>query len=137
MFEIVLAWEAFKDWLSTTLHLTHWHLHIIVGLVLLVLFGRLMRRPLSSFLPLAPIAALEALNEISDFTRYYVSGWPWTPTATAIEVALTLVPPIIVIVLSRCWPFVNEAWSSLWFRLRFPPRREHIHVRTRRIKRLK
>ena len=137
MFEIVLAWEAFKDWLSTTLHLTHWHLHVVVGLVLLVLFGRLMRRPLRSFIPLAPIAVLEAINEISDFTRYYVSDWPWTPTSTAIEIALTLVPPTAVIVLAKCWPLIEEAAGSLWFRLRFPPRREHIHVRTKRQKRLK
>ena len=101
MFEIILAWEATKVWLARTFHLSHYVIHVFVGIILLFALGRLMRRPLTSFAPLIPIAILELLNEICDFTRYYVSGWPWTAGKTSIEIALTLVPPFVIIAIAR------------------------------------
>lgn len=101
MFAVVLAWEATKEWLSAKLHLTHWDLHVLVGLALFVLFAKTMRRPLTSFAPLVPIGALEMLNEAFDFTRYWVSNWPWEARSTEIEVALTLGPPFVVILVAR------------------------------------
>lgn len=94
-------WEYAKDWLAFTFHVTHWTLHVIVGLGLFLLFKRLLRVPFSSMMPLLPIAALEAANEAVDFTRFYVSNWPWTPRSTMIEVALTLVPPSAIIGVAR------------------------------------
>ena len=101
MFQAVLFWEAAKDWLADTLHLTHWDLHVIVGLLLFVLFAKSFRRPLSSFLPLLPVIALELVNEAFDLSRYLLSGWPWTPRATIIEIALTLGPPFVLIGIAR------------------------------------
>ena len=101
MFAIVLSWEAFKDWLAATIHVTHWDLHVIVGVSLFKLFGRLTHRPLTSFLPLLPVAGLEAINEAFDFGRYVMSGWPWTPRSTLIEIALTLLPSMAIIAAAR------------------------------------
>lgn len=136
MLSIVLAWETFKDWLAATVHLTHWDLHVILGLGLLIGFGRVLRRPLRSFLPLLPVAVLELLNETLDFLRAYIPHWYWNAHDTAIEIALTLVPPLALILLARLWPVLARAvprqLSRLWIRLRFPPRRGHIEVRTHR-----
>lgn len=101
MFGIVLGWEAFKDWLSGTAHLTHHDLHLILGVLLTLAFGWLLRRPLGSWLPLAIVLGLELLNETSDFARYYVSGWPWTPRATLIDVALTMTAPLVIVIAAR------------------------------------
>lgn len=101
MFATVLFWEGAKDWLARTLHVTHWDLHVIAGLMLFVLFGRLLRRPLTSFLPLLPVALLELVNECFDLSRYLLSGWPWTPGSTLIEIALTLLPPLALALVAR------------------------------------
>ena len=101
---IVLAWETFKDWLSATVGLSHWDLHVIFGLGVFLMVGRLLRRPLTSFLPLLP--------------------------------ALTLGPPLAVVVAARLWPTVRHLAKRLWFQLRFPPRQEHIAVKVHRDERL-
>lgn len=137
MLSIVLAWEAFKDWLSATVHLTHWDLHVILGLAFFFGFARLLRRPLTAFLPLLPVALLELGNETLDFLRAYIPHWEWNLYDTVIEVALTLGPPLCVILLARSWPALASLARRGWFRLRFPTRREFIHIRTRTIKRLK
>ena len=56
MLSIVLAWETFKDWLAGTLRVTHWTLHVVLGVLMLLAFSRLFRRPLSSPILLVPIA---------------------------------------------------------------------------------
>lgn len=94
---VLLGWEAFKDWLSATVHLTHHQLHLTLGLLLFVVFARVMRRPLRSPLPLLPVAGLEFVNEGFDFARYYTAGWPWTPYETLVDIALTLGPPLALI----------------------------------------
>lgn len=108
MFSIVLDWEAFKDWLSSSVHLTHHDLHLLLGVGLTLAFGRILRRPLGSWLPLLIVAALEMINETSDFTRYYVSKWPWTPLPTLIDIVLTLLPPLAIVLAAR--------WNSHNFR---------------------
>lgn len=137
MLTIVLAWETFKDWLAATVHLTHWDLHVIFGLAFFFIFGRLLRRPPTSFLPLFPVASLELGNEVLDFLRAYLPHWNWNAHDTAIEVALTLGPSLVVILLVRSWPTSKRFTQHIWFRLRFPPRRNAIHIRTWRVKRLK
>jgi hypothetical protein len=102
MFSIVLAWEGFKDWLSATVHLSHHDLHLILGLALTLGLGPVLRRPLGSWLPLFIVFALELLNETSDFVRYYVSNWPWTPRETLIDIAITILP-VLPIVLAARW----------------------------------
>lgn len=137
MLSIVLAWETFKDWLSATAHLTHWDLHVILGLGFFLVFGRLLRRPLTSFLPLLPVALLELGNEILDFLRAYIPHWAWNFHDTVIEVVLTLGPPLALVLLARSRPLLGGIARRVWFRLRFPPRRRFIHIRTRSVKRLK
>jgi hypothetical protein len=101
MFSIVLAWEGFKDWLSATLHLSHHDLHLTLGVVLTLGLGPVLRRPLGSWLPLLIVFALEMLNETSDFMRYYVSDWPWTPRETLIDIAITVLPVLPIILAAR------------------------------------
>lgn len=98
---VVLAWEDFKVWLSPAVHLTHYQLHVIVGLLLFFGFAFVLRRPPTAVLPLAPVAVLELANEASDYTRYAIDNYPWTPRETLIDIALTLGPPICVILVAR------------------------------------
>lgn len=114
MVAIVLGWETFKDWLSATLHLSHHDLHLILGLGLTLGFGRVLRRPLGAWLPLGIVAALELLNETSDFARYYLSDWPWTPWETLVDIVITLLPALAIVLAAR--------WDSEHFR-RFRRRR--------------
>jgi hypothetical protein len=108
MFSIVLGWEAFKDWLSATVHLTHHDLHLLLGVGLTLGFGWILRRPLGSWVPLLMVLALELLNETSDFARYYVSQWPWTPKETLVDIAITILPPLAIVLAAR--------WESEHFR---------------------
>lgn len=117
MFSIVLGWEAFKDWLSDTVHLTHHDLHLILGVGLTLGFGWILRRPLGSWLPLWIVLALELLNETSDFLRYYFDHWPWTPKETLIDIAITILPPLTIVLAAR--------WESEHFR-RFRRRPRHV-----------
>lgn len=98
---VVLAWESFKDWLSLGVHLTHHELHVVVGLLIFVAAAKLLRRRLSSFVPLLPVATLEAANETSDYARYMLDRWPWTAYETVIDIVLTLGPPILLILTMR------------------------------------
>lgn len=97
----VLEWESFKDWLSATTGLTHHDWHVLLGLALTLGFTWALRRPLGSWLPLLLVLALELVNEISDFTRYYVAGWPWTPGPTLIDIALTMAAPLVITIVVR------------------------------------
>jgi hypothetical protein len=100
-FDMVLDWEAAKDWLSTEAHLSHAVLHIHLGLAIYLLTGLLLRRPLGSARPWLVVAALELANETSDFLRYYVSAWPWTATNTIEDIFNTLFWPTVLVVLFR------------------------------------
>lgn len=118
MFSIVLGWEAFKDWLSATVHLTHHDLHLILGLGLMLGFGAILRRPLGSWLPVLIVLGLELLNETSDFARYYFSGWPWTPRETLVDIAITMLPGLAIVLAAR--------WDAASVR-----RRQRIPVKVR------
>ena len=131
MLPIVLAWETFKDWLSATVHLSHWNLHVILGLASFLLFARLLRRPLTSFVPLIPVALLELGNETLDFLRAWIPHWTWNGHDTLIEIALTLGPPTLLVLLARSLPRLRRLVGAALFRWRFPPRRDPIEVRVR------
>lgn len=62
---------------------------MLLGLGLTLGFTWALRRPLV-------VLALELINEISDFTRYYVVGWPWTPGLTLVDIALTMAAPLVI-----------------------------------------
>jgi hypothetical protein len=111
MEQITLTWEGFKDWLSAEASLTHHELHLILGVLLMIVFGRLLRRPIGSWLPLLPVLALELVNEALDFTRYCLAGWPWTPTGTLVDIVITMALPVAVVLAGR-----------------YPPSTEHVQI---------
>lgn len=101
MFKIVLGWEAFKVWLTTETTLSHHDYHLLLGVLLTLGFGWLLRRPLGSWLPLLIVLALELVNEVLDFVRYYVDHYPWGPGPMLIDIALTMVPPLAIVLAAR------------------------------------
>lgn len=101
MFQIVLAWEAFKNWLSDTLVLTHHDFHLLLGVGLTLGLGWVLRRPLGSWLPLGIVLALELVNEAFDFTRYYVDSYPWGPGPMLFDIAITILPPLAIVLAAR------------------------------------
>lgn len=120
MFGIVLDWEDFKVWLSATSGLSHHDWHLILGLVLTFAIGRVLRRPLGSFVPLGIVLGLELVNEAFDFIRNLVPGWPLEYRAAAIDVAITILPPLGIVLAAR--------WNSAdYYRFR---RRTRFVVRT-------
>ncbi|WP_156818939.1 hypothetical protein [Sphingomonas sp. Mn802worker] len=96
----LLGWGSFKDWLSETTGLRHHGWHVLLGLALTLGFTWALRRSLGSWLPLV-LLALELVNEVSDFTRYYVSGWPWKPGPTMIDIVLTMAAPLAITIVVR------------------------------------
>lgn len=115
MFALVLDWEMFKVWLSAMSGLTHHDFHLLLGVLLTLGFGWLLRRPLGSWLPLMLVLGLELVNETFDFIRYYVDSYPWGPGPTCVDIALTIVPPLAIVLAAR--------WDSLdFYRFRRRPR---------------
>lgn len=121
MFGIVLDWEDFKVWLSATSGLSHHDWHLILGLVLTFAIGRVLRRPLGSFVPLGIVLGLELVNEAFDFIRNLVPGWPLEYRAAAIDVAITILPPLGIVLAAR--------WNSADY-YRFRRRQQRYEVRT-------
>ena len=107
MFQIVLYWEAFKVWLTATTALSHHDYHLILGVLLTLGIGWLLRRPLGSWLPLGIVLALELVNEAFDFTRYYVDSYPWGPGPMLVDIAITVLPPLAIVLAAR--------WESPFF----------------------
>lgn len=116
IYQMLLEYEIAKNWLSDHLHLTHHDLHVILGLGLTFLFGRLMRLPLGSWRPLLIVFALEMINEGFDFARYRADDYPWTPWPALIDIALTIGPPFVILLAAR--------WQSPDF-YRFRRRPQH------------
>ena len=109
MVPIVLAWEQMKVWLSASTGLSHHDFHLILGVLLTLGFGRLLRVPLGSWTPLLIVFGLEMVNEAFDFTRYYIDSYPWGPGPTLVDIALTMLPPLAIVLAAR--------WDSSIFRL--------------------
>ena len=115
MFALVLDWEMFKVWLSATSGLTHHDFHLLLGVLLTLGFGWVLRRPLGSWPPLLIVLVLELINEVFDFIRYYVDSYPWGPGPMLVDIALTMVPPLAIVLAAR--------WDSFYFyRFRRRPR---------------
>lgn len=104
MFEIVLAWEAAKVWLTETLPFSHDDYHLVLGVLMTLGLGWVLRRPLGSWLPLLIVLALELTNEALDFTRYYVDSYPWGPGPMLSDIALTMLPPLAIVLAARWDP---------------------------------
>jgi hypothetical protein len=115
MIALVLDWEAFKVWLTATTGLSHHDWHLLLGVLLTLGFTRLLRLPLGTWPPLLIVLALELVNEALDFTRYHVDSYPWGPGPTMVDIALTMLPPLAIVLAAR--------WDSLdFYRFRRRPR---------------
>lgn len=101
MVQLVLGWEAFKVWLSAVSGLTHHDIHLIAGAVLTIVFAKLLRVKLASWRPLTIVLILELINETFDFARYAIGGYPWGPLPSLIDIALTMVPGVLIVVCAR------------------------------------
>lgn len=101
MVRIVLDWEQVKIWLSATTGLSHHDFHLLLGVLLTLAFTRLLRMSLGAWTPLAIVLALELVNEAFDFTRYYIDGYPWSPGPMLVDIALTIVPPLAIVLAAR------------------------------------
>ena len=120
MFAFVLDWENFKVWLSAISGLSHHDWHLILGLGLTFGLGWMLRCPLGSFVPLGIVFVLELVNEAFDFIRNIVPGWPLLPGEAAIDVAITILPPLSIVLAAR--------WNSAdYYHFR---QRQPITVRT-------
>ncbi len=111
---IVLDWERVKVWLSATSGLTHHDFHLLLGVLLTLGFGWLLRRPLGSWLPLILVLGLELVNEAFDFIRYHIDSYPWGPGPMLVDIALTMLPPLAIVLAAR--------WESPEFQRFRPPR---------------
>jgi len=98
---VLRGWEWTKDFLSEELQLSHAMLHVHVGLGLFVIITLLLRRPPGSVLPLLLVLFAEACNELMDFARYHLSGWPWTAAPTVHDIVDTLFWPVLLTVAAR------------------------------------
>jgi len=115
MIAFVLDWEAFKVWLTATTGLSHHDWHLLLGVLLTLGFTWLLRLPLGAWAPLLIVLAMELVNEVLDFTRYHIDGYPWGPGPMMVDIALTVLPPLAIVL--AAW------WDSLdFYRFRRRPR---------------
>ena len=101
MFQMVLGWESLKVWLTTSTGVDHRDFHLVLGVLLTLGIGWLLRRPIGDWLPLGIVAAFELVNEAFDFIRYRVDHYPWGPEPMLVDIAVTLLPPLAIILAAR------------------------------------
>lgn len=101
IYNSLLSWEWFKEWLSRIFHVSHYVLHVFSGTFIVLLGTQIFRWPFSSPWLLVPVALVETLNETMDFSRYAADRWPWTWGPTIAEAILTLVPALAIIAAAR------------------------------------
>ena len=66
-------WYEAKQFLQQLAAVSMDALHVLAGVVALIVFALLLRRPLSSWLPWSLVLALALMNEASDL---WVEQWP-------------------------------------------------------------
>lgn len=87
-----------KRGLERTLGMTDDLLHVHVGLLLFVLAALVTRRRMRSWWPLGIVAAFAVANEIVD---YFALDGQWSPWLLAVDIANTLVWPLVLFLLAR------------------------------------
>lgn len=101
MVRIILDWEQVKVWLSASTGLSHHDFHLLLGVLLTLGFTRMLRLPLGAWLPLLIVLGLELVNEAFDFARYHIDSYPWGPGPMLVDIALTMVPPLLIVLAAR------------------------------------
>jgi len=99
IFWTVNGYVRFVDWIAKETGFEDQLLHVHAGLLVLLLARIVTRRPLSSPIPLACVAAAELINEI--FDRLHKGRW--MPDTTS-DVINTLLWPVLIFALLRFWP---------------------------------
>jgi hypothetical protein len=105
------SWHQGKLFVEHSLSITHDALHIIVGVLLWVALGLLLRRPLTSWLPWSWLFALILWNETVDL---WVEKWPDPGQQYgegAKDLLLTMLIPTILMIAARTRPDLFRASS--------------------------
>jgi len=105
------SWHQGKLFVEHALSITHDALHIIVGVLLWVALGLLLRRPLTSWLPWSWLFALILWNETVDL---WVEKWPDPGQQYgegAKDLLLTMLIPTILMIAARTRPDLFRASS--------------------------
>ena len=98
------TWHQGKLFIEHAVTISHDSLHVIVGVLLWVVFGLILRRPLSSWLPWLWIFAVILWNETVDL---WVEQWPdpgMQYGESAKDLLLTMALPTLLLVLTRFRP---------------------------------
>ena len=86
-----------KSALGHALGLSDDLLHVHLGLVIFVVAALLTRRRMRSWIPLLTVAVVAVANEVID----YFGPDPWNDGLSALDLANTLVWPVVLFLLAR------------------------------------
>lgn len=103
------SWHQGKLFIEHTLNVSHQSLHIFIGLLLWIVLGLVLRRPLTSWAPWLWVFAAVLFNETVDL---WVEQWPDPGQQYgegAKDVLLTMAVPTIVMLAARLRPDLFRA----------------------------
>jgi uncharacterized membrane protein YpjA len=95
--QLFTSYSAAKRSLAEALGVTDDLLHVHVGMALFALTALLTRRRMRSWWPLGIVAAFAIGNEVID----YFANVEWSDQLSALDVANTLVWPLVLFLLAR------------------------------------
>lgn len=104
LYRLAMEWVGFKTWLSIETGVGHSVLHVYLGLLFQIAIATFMRRGFASWLPWLAVFAVQAGNEVLDW-----STASFTPSAALIretlwDTAFTMALPTVLLVLARIFP---------------------------------
>ena len=103
------TWHQGKLFIEHAVTISHDSLHVIVGVLLWVVFGLILRRPLSSWLPWLWIFAVILWNETVDL---WVEQWPDPGQQYgegAKDIMVTMFVPTLILLAARARPDLFRA----------------------------
>ena len=98
------SWHQFKLFIEHSVAISHDTLHVIVGTLLWLTFGLLLRRPLSSWRPWFGVFAVILWNETVDLSLEHWSDRGWQYGESAKDLLLTLLLPTVMMFAVRLRP---------------------------------
>lgn len=106
------SWHQGKVFIEYTLRIEHGALHVIVGMLLWLALGLVLRRPVTSWLPWLLVFAVILWNEVVDL---WTEVWP-TPAQQYGEgmkdLLLTMFVPTVLMLAARSRPDLFHAGSG-------------------------
>ena len=100
----MLSWYQAKTFIEHASFVSSDALHVIAGVIVWILIGLALRRPLSSGVPLAWLLAILLFNEVVDL---WVERWPDLAMQygeSAKDLMVTMALPVLLMVLVRLRP---------------------------------